>query len=78
MLDQNLDNDLFLIDSLKLQLAYEYNLYAVKEIQVTDSFHTLDKSIRKCQNKETNKVKISLYVIKNNLLIFLGMFDKDV
>ena len=61
MLNQNLDNDLFLIDSLKLQLGYEYNLNDVKEIQVTDSFLTLDESEKKCQNTETYKVKLFLW-----------------
>ena len=70
VLNQNLDNDLFLIDSLKLQLGYEYNLNDVKEIQVTDSFLTLDESDRKCQNRETYKVKISFNIVKIDFLIF--------
>ena len=31
----------------------EYNINAVKEIKVTDSFLELDKKTRKCQTKET-------------------------
>ena len=54
----------FLLDSLKLPLDYEYNLNAVKEIQVTDSFLTLDESGRKCQNTETYKVKIFFMTLK--------------
>ena len=63
VLDQNHNLD-FLLDSLKLQLGYEYNLNAVKEIQVTDSFLSLDESTRKCQHKETYKVKISLLSLR--------------
>ena len=78
VLNQNLDNDLFLIDSLKLQLGYEYNLNDVKEIQVTDSFLSLDESKRKCQNKETNKVKISLLSLRLTSWFFRNVCQRCI
>ena len=41
----------------------QYNLLSLKEISVTDSFMTLDKDFRKCQNIETqNDCKTRLYI----------------
>ena len=53
---------ILLIDSLRLQLNYEYNLNVVKEISVTDSFLDLDESTRGCQDYETFNVNKILQI----------------
>lgn len=41
------------VDPLQLSFQNEYNLNVIKEIEVTESFLTLDEDIRDCQNDES-------------------------
>ena len=43
----------YLLEPLKLEVGNEYNLNNVKQIEVTDAFLTLDKTVRDCQNEES-------------------------
>ena len=42
-----------LLEPLELNIGYNYNLNNIKEIEVTDSFLTLDENTRNCQNIDT-------------------------
>ena len=41
------------LEPLRLKVGHEYNLNNVKEIEVTDDFLTLGKTIINCQNEES-------------------------
>ena len=57
----------FLLDSLKLPLDYEYNLNAVKEIKVTESFLGLEEHVKNCQTEEAIEDCKSKHYIDNLL-----------
>ena len=61
------------LDSLKLPIDFNYNLNVVKEIQVTESYLTLEDDLRKCNNEETsddcaNHLYIDTFLKKCNCL----------
>ena len=61
------------LDSLKLPIDFNYNLNVVKEIQVTESYLTLEEDIRKCNKEETfddcaNHLYIDTFIKKCNCL----------
>ena len=54
----------FVLEPLVLKVGNEYNLNNVKEIEVSEEFLTLDKTIINCQNFESLeecKTRIYLY-----------------
>ena len=44
---------LFFVEPLRLNVGKEYNLNNIKEIKVTQDFLGLSKTIRRCQNDES-------------------------
>ena len=44
---------LLILDPININLEHSYNLNAIKVVEVTDDFISLDENIIKCQNDET-------------------------
>ena len=69
-------------EPVKLNGEGEYNLNALKEIEVTDSYLGLDQKVRGCQNKEpqfncTSRLYINHLLDKCGCLPFsMKLFDK--
>ena len=43
---------MFYLEPVKFVAEGEYNLHGLKEIEVSDSFLSLDKKVKECQNEE--------------------------
>ena len=54
----------FFTEPLELSLDMKYNLNVIKEITVTDSFLSLDKDVRGCQELSFNECTTRKYTNK--------------
>ena len=61
----------------------EYNLNALKEIKVTDSFLGLDEEVRQCQNEEpfhncTTRKHVEIFLMECGCLPFNIRLNEEV
>ena len=57
-----INHQLLIAESLELPLDMEYNLNVVEEITTTDSFLSLDESIRQCQEESYDECTTRKYM----------------